>query len=183
VRTASQVVYAFWSDRDACLNGKIGAVNSVRWISKWPRGFEFLLASAALGLYGAAAAQLPQNPSPMVEHTRAHPRLQETTPPGRREALELGALFLPARLKLKSSTPLLFFFHGGTWLPEVAAARSSNTAVISIQIGAGSGVYARAFADAQRFPNLLREAEKKAGVTFAPVALGGAPGAAPFAKS
>ena len=41
-------------------------------------------------------------------------------------------------------------------------------AVISIQIGAGSGVYARAFTDPQRFGNLLREAEQKAGMKFAP---------------
>src|SRR5215813_8873967 len=38
-------------------------------------------------------AQQSQNPSPMVEHTRAHPRLKEETPPGRREKLELGTLF------------------------------------------------------------------------------------------
>jgi hypothetical protein len=145
----------------------------VTWISKWARGFAFILPLAALGFCGAATAQMAQNPSPMVEHTRAHPRLKEATSAGRREALELGTLFLPARLKLKSSTPLLFFFHGGTWLPEVAAARNGNTAVISIQIGAGSGVYAQAFADAQRFPNLLRESEKKAGVKFTPVTLGG----------
>src|ERR1051326_3364161 len=29
-------------------------------------------------------AQQPQNPSPMVEHTRAHPRLKEEHPGGRR---------------------------------------------------------------------------------------------------
>lgn len=140
---------------------------------RWPRLLADLLGFAVLGLPTADAAQQPQNPSPMVEHTRVHPRLEKVTPPGRREALELGTLFLPAKLKLKSSTPLLFFFHGGTWLPELAAARSAKTAVISIQIGAGSGVYARAFSDAQRFPNLLREAETKAGVKFAPVTLGG----------
>ena len=142
-------------------------------ISKWRRLLLDLIGFAVLGIHTAAGAQQPQNPSPMVEHTRAHPRLEKTTPPGRRETLELGTLFLPAKLKLKSSTPLLFFFHGGTWLPELAASRNANTAVISIQIGAGSGVYARAFANAQRFSNLLREAETKAGVKFAPVALGG----------
>ena len=122
---------------------------------------------------GPVAAQLPQNPSPMVEHTRAHPRLAQASPSGRREPLELGSLFLPAKLKLKSPVPVLVFFHGGTWLPEVAAAQDGKTAVISIQIGAGSGVYARAFSDAQRFPNLLRQAEQKAGTKFVPVTLGG----------
>lgn len=117
-------------------------------------------------------AQQSQNPSPMVEHTRAHPRLKENHPPGRREKLGLGTLFIPTKLKLKNKTPLLIHFHGGTWLPEVAAARV-NTAVIAIQIGAGSGVYARAFADAQRFSQLLQEAEAKVGVKFAPVTLSG----------
>lgn len=143
-------------------------------ISSWQRLFpSYVLIFALLGIRTAGAAQQPQNPSPMVEHTRAHPRLERTMPPGRREALELGTLFLPAKLRLKPSTPLLFFFHGGTWLPELAAARNPNTAVISIQVGAGSAVYARAFTDAQRFSNLLREAEIKAGVKFAPVTLGG----------
>ncbi|HEX4949833.1 MAG TPA: hypothetical protein VFZ34_24420 [Blastocatellia bacterium] len=117
-------------------------------------------------------AQQTQNPSPMVEHTRAHPRLKENHLPGRRETLELGTLFIPAKLKLKATTPLLIHFHGGTWLPEVAAARV-NTAVISIQIGAGSGVYARAFAEANRLAKLLQEAEAKMGVKFAPLTLCG----------
>ena len=118
-------------------------------------------------------AQQPQSPSPMVEHTRAHPRLRQETPAGDRQALELGALFLPSKLRLKSPAPLLVFFHGGTWLPEVAAARSGKTAVISIQIGAGSGVYAKAFGDPKRFPDLLAEAEAKAGLRFELVTLAG----------
>jgi hypothetical protein len=118
-------------------------------------------------------AQQPQNPSPMVEHTRAHLRLRQETPAGRREALEVGSLFLPSRLRVKSPTPLLVFFHGGTWLPEVAAARNRKIAVICIQIGAGSGVYARAFGGGKRFLELLAEAETKAGVRFDPVTLAG----------
>lgn len=116
-------------------------------------------------------AQQSQNPSPMAEHTRAHPRLKQETPPGRREALELGTLFLPAKLKLKSPVPLFIHFHGGTWLPEVAAAQVGKTAVISIQLGAGSGIYARPFADPQLFTRLLTEAETKAGVKFSPISL------------
>ena len=51
-----------------------------------------------------ALAQQAQNPSPMVEHTRAHPRLAEARPPGRREGLELGTLFVPERLASKAGT-------------------------------------------------------------------------------
>jgi hypothetical protein len=44
-------------------------------------------------------------------------------------------------------------------------------AVVSIHIGAGSGVYVRAFLDPAVFGDLLREAETKAGVKFAPITL------------
>jgi acetyl esterase/lipase len=59
-------------------------------------------------------AQQPQNPSPMVEHTRTHPRLKEQSPPGRRQKLALGTLFLPVGMKAGRGAAILFFFHGGT---------------------------------------------------------------------
>jgi len=127
---------------------------------------------ALLFCVAPCAAQMPQNPSPMVEHTRKHPRLPEESAPGRRETLELGTLFIPASLKQKPAMPLLVFFHGGAWLPEVAAARN-HLAVVSIQVGQGSGVYTQAFADPQRFLRLLLEAETKAGAKFGPITLGG----------
>src|SRR5262245_3291003 len=129
-------------------------------------------------LAGATLAQQNQNPSPMVEHTRAHPRLKQETPPGRREKLELGSLFIPAKLERRSDhrrsaarLPLFVHFHGGTWLPEVAASRSGGAAVISIQLGAGSSVYAKPFADRKLFERLLAEAESKTGLKFAPITL------------
>jgi poly(3-hydroxybutyrate) depolymerase len=120
----------------------------------------------------AAQAQQPQNPSPMVEHTRAHPRLTEQSPPGHREKLALGTLFLPVRMQTGKGAALLVFFHGGTWLPEVAAAQN-KVAVVTVQAGSGSAVYARLFDDASRFPALLKEAESQAGIRFGRVMLGG----------
>lgn len=117
------------------------------------------------------AAQQPQNPSPMVEHTRPHPRLAQATPAGRREKLQLGTLFIPDKLKARTRLPLLVHFHGGAWLPEVAAAKDSRVAVIIIQVGSGSGVYAKAFADPKLFGNLIAEAESKAGVKFSAITL------------
>src|SRR5262249_28728806 len=58
-----------------------------------------------------------QNPSPMVEHTRTHPRLKEERPPGARHPLKIGTLFVPDVLP-PGRTPLFVHFHGGTWLPE-----------------------------------------------------------------
>ncbi len=119
----------------------------------------------------AAFAQQAQNPSPMVEHARAHTRLPQETPAGRRETLELGTLFLPQQLRLKATTPLFIHFHGGAWLPEVAATKVGKTAVLSIQIGAGSSAYAKPFSDPQLLTRLLNEAESKTGVKFAPLTL------------
>ena len=107
----------------------------------------------------------------MVEHTRTHQRLREETPPGRREKLELGTLFIPKGVKARN-LPVLIFFHGGGWVPEVAGARN-RVAVISIQAGTGSGSYVRLFEDSKRFAGLLEDAESKGGVRFGPVFLGG----------
>src|SRR5262249_40403197 len=117
----------------------------------------------------AAPLQQPQNPSPMVEHTRPHTRLKERVPPGRREKLDLGTLFIPAGTQ---PTALLFFFHGGDWLPEIAAAQN-RIAVVTVQAGAGSASYTRLFTDEGRFFALFQEAENKANMHFPRLILGG----------
>jgi arylsulfatase A-like enzyme len=116
-------------------------------------------------------AMANQQPSPMVEHARSHPRLKEERPAGRREELRLGTLFLPEGLRLTGQVPLFIHFHGGSWLPEAAAAKVGNTAAISVQRGSGSAVYAEPFTDPDTFRRLLQEAESKAGVRFGPITL------------
>jgi len=95
--------------------------------------------------------------------------LKEQSPPGKRENLELGTLFVPAGVTPRT---LLIFFHGGTWLPEVAAARD-GVAVVSVQAGSGSSSYSRLFTEPKRFGALLAEAQSKAHVHFTRVILGG----------
>jgi hypothetical protein len=160
----------------------------VQWTGQWelfdlPAG-TYTLELSALGRGGAVvtnrsirvlhgnppAAGTPQQPSPMRETTRPHPRLKEERPAGRREALSTGKLFVPERLAKSGTVPLFVHFHGGDWLPEVAADRV-GAAVIAVQLGSGSGVYGRRFADPKAFAELLREAEEKAGVRFGPVGL------------
>jgi hypothetical protein len=135
-----------------------------------------IVAISALLSASAALAQQPQNPSPMVEHTRTHPRLSEQAPAGRREVLDLGTLFVPQHLKVtpgqKRPVPLVVMFHGGTGLAEAAGSRL-KTAVITIQLGPGSGSYASAFADPNRFAGILEAAGRKLGARFAPVTLAG----------
>ena len=117
------------------------------------------------------AAQQPQNPSPMVEHTRGHPRLKQETPSGRRETLELGTLFIPAKLTFKTTLPLFIHFHGGTWLPEVAAAKEGRRAVLSVQIGAGSARYADALGDPRPFGRIIQELETRLATRVSPLVL------------
>ena len=105
----------------------------------------------------------------MVEHTREHTRLTQEAPPGRREGLGLGTLYLPNGLAARPA--LLIFFHGDAWIPEVAASRNL-VALIGIQAGTGSASYAKLFDDPQRFPHLLQEAEAKAGHPFGRIMLG-----------
>jgi len=105
-------------------------------------------------------AQEPQNPSPMVEHTRAHPRVAQQNPPGRRE----GNLFIPAKLKLRAETPLLIFFHGGDWLPQVAVARRSRMAVMA---------FPPSMKDPEKLMEAIAAAEAVAHVKFSPLTLGG----------
>src|SRR5581483_8921456 len=113
-------------------------------------------AASLIAVALAAIAQQAQNPSPMVEHTRLHQRLTEQHPEGRREKLDLGTLYMPPQAK----PTLLFFFHAGTWVPEVAA-EQNRMAVVGVQAGSGSGTYSRLFDDPKRFTRLLEEAESK----------------------
>ncbi len=131
------------------------------------------LAIVFLFLAATLLAQTQQNPSPMVEHTREHPRLAKTVPPGHRTALELGTLFVPEKLKAGQQARLLLFFHGGDWLPELAVSRQPNMAVITVQAGAGSSSYEKLFTDPARLPRLLAEAETKSGLKFSEVELAG----------
>jgi len=125
----------------------------------------------------SAASQPPpaaqQNPSPMVEHTRAHRRLTKQSPPGERDPLPLGTLFVPQKLDRNRPATLLFFFHGGDWLPELAATRRRQVAVITVQAGSGSGSYVRLFQDPARFLSLVSAAESAGHVHFTEIALGG----------
>jgi hypothetical protein len=114
------------------------------------------------------AAVKGQNPSPMVELTRPHHRLKEERPPGKRIVLRIGTLFVPEKLAEKA--PLVIHFHGGTWIPEIAAARV-GAAVITVQIGSGSAAYAKPFTDPKAFADLLHQAEEKAERKFEDVKL------------
>src|SRR5688572_18456567 len=99
-----------------------------------------------------------QNPSPMSESTRPHPRVARYEAPGRRATLSIGTLYLPPGFKAARPFPLLVHFHGAPWLIEHHVhGRWPAAALVTVQIGSGSRVYAEAFADPARFAALLEE--------------------------
>jgi hypothetical protein len=117
-----------------------------------------------LNLSIAIKAQSPQNPSPMVEHLRDHPRLTKINPPGKRKDLSLGRLFIPENLvQDKSKTPisLVIAFHCGDWIPEQAVSGLAEPLpCITMQLGSGSSRYSKPFVDDQKLlGKLLSESE------------------------
>ena len=104
----------------------------------------------------------PQAPSPMVDHTRPHPRIQQAEVAGRRvdlKTLKGARLFVSPHVNPNRPVPLLIHFHGAPWLVERHVSLNlSKVALITVQLGAGSSVYRRPFEDTKLFENLLREA-------------------------
>lgn len=115
-----------------------------------------------LGFVAAAQQPTPQTPSPMVDHTRPHPRIQQTEVAGRRvdlKTLKGARLFVGAHVNPNRPVSLLVHFHGAPWLVERhVSLYLPKTALVTVQLGAGSSVYRRPFEDKELFQNLLREA-------------------------
>ncbi len=104
----------------------------------------------------------PQNPSPMSDSTRPHPRVTRYDVPGRRAALSTGTLYISDRFKPRGRIDLVVHFHGAPWLIEHhVRSASAQTALVTVQLGSGSRVYADAFADAAVFTRLLDEAASR----------------------
>ena len=122
----------------------------------------------ALLVTSRAVAQNPtpppaaaQNPSPMVEETRAHQRLVQKTLPGATRSFSGPAgkpveVFVPDRVRERDQVDLVIHFHGVAWIPEQSVAELGDRTVTAVvNLGAGSGTYDRAFADPTTFDSLL----------------------------
>jgi len=110
----------------------------------------------------ASAQAAAQNPSPMSDSTRPHPRVERYDVPGRRAPLSLGTLYISPAFDASRPHVLLLHFHGAPWLVEHhVRERLPQAALVTVQIGSGSRVYADAFADAPRFGALLDEVDSR----------------------
>ncbi len=114
----------------------------------------------ALGAPAAVGAQ-GQNPSPMVETTRAHERLERVEPRGVVDSVagpdgRAVRILVPDRGGQRSAATLVLHFHGAAWIPERAVAALPTDAVSAVvNLGAGSGAYDRAFGDPHAFGRLV----------------------------
>ena len=104
----------------------------------------------------------PQYPSPMSDSTRPHPRVERYEVPGRRAALSIGTLYLSPAFDPAKAFPLIVHFHGAPWLMEHHVREQfPGAALVTIQIGSGSRVYADAFSDPARFGTLLADVSSR----------------------
>lgn len=103
------------------------------------------------------AFQLAQSPSPMVENTRAHQRQQQRALPGERIRIPLGEILLPPSARTGKPLPLVIHFHGAPWLAEQSVRQAfPKAAVLAVNLGAGSRVYAEPFRDPSALPSILQ---------------------------
>ena len=121
-----------------------------------------MLSVALLALVALLPQGTPQNPSPMSDTTRPHPRVSRYDVPGRRAALSTGTLYISDRFKPRGRVNLVVHFHGAPWLVEHhVRSGTAQAALVTVQLGSGSRVYADAFADAAVFTRLLDEAASR----------------------
>ncbi len=122
--------------------------------------FVAITTCAMPALAQSAPVPTPQNPSPMVENSRAHERLVQ------RPLAGIARSFLgPANRQVEILVPtgvrsnafdVVIHFHGAAWLAQRAVAALDNRTVTAVlNLGTGSGVYDRSFADPAVFDSLL----------------------------
>jgi hypothetical protein len=109
----------------------------------------------------------PQNPSPMVDFTRPHRRIPKQEVPGKHFPLKTGTLYLSPTFHLQRRVPLLIHFHGAPWLLEHSVKEVwPQAALVTVQLGSGSGIYAKSFDDPSSLRVLEEEVREKFKETF-----------------
>ncbi len=115
-----------------------------------------------------AAQQAQQNPSPITDSTRPHPRIEKVEVPGRRTELATlkgAVLFAGPKVTTDKPVPLVIHFHGVPWLMEYHVVKQfPKAALITVNLGSGSRVYGEPFGRAEMFQELIDEAGSKLGL-------------------
>jgi len=109
-----------------------------------------------------------QNPSPMVELSRAHERIETHELPGTKRTFDgpVGKpveLFIPAEVRRAGALHLVIHFHGGAFIPEYAVSQLGGDHVVAVvSIAPGSGAYDRAFTEPAVYDTLLAAIRREA---------------------
>jgi hypothetical protein len=131
----------------------------VRVIAVW--AVTVAVATAASAQTAPRPAPSAQNPSPMVETTRAHERLVARPFDGMSRSFVGPAdrtveVRIPAAARGRTSVDVVVHFHGAAWIAEQAVtALGDGTVAVVLNLGTGSGVYHRAFATPAVFDSLM----------------------------
>ena len=114
----------------------------------------------------------PQNPSPMVERTRAHGRIPQQEPSGTRRSFT-GPLdkpvqvFVPLGAERVKSPRLIIHFHGASFIPEVAASQLGREYIVAtVNLAPGSGIYDRTFSDPAVYDSLRAQIRREVGAVL-----------------
>lgn len=143
------------------MHGMGGTLAAVAWLAASlaaPGGHAAAQPSSA----APVSAPRAQNPSPMVESTRAHERLPAGAPAGLRASVEAGLprpidVFLPSPARADAAVRVLVHFHGAPHVAMHAAAMSSTpTLAVNVHLGAGSSAYDRPFSDVGALERVLQ---------------------------
>jgi len=136
----------------------------------------FLRVSAGAGAQVPVPPAGAQNPSPMVEHTRAHERLEPRELPGSRRSFAgpLGKpvdVFVPDGVRGSRPIRLVIEFHGSPFIPDYAVSRlRENSVAAVVSLAPGSGVYDRTFRDPAAFDTLVASIRREVGDVLGRVA-------------
>jgi hypothetical protein len=115
----------------------------------------------------AAQPPAPQNPAPMAAETRAHERLSPRELGGAVHSIDgpggrAVELWIPDAVLGRATADLVVHFHGAAWLPKQAVAGLASPAVAAaVNLGAGSGVYHRTYAEPAAFDSLVARVERE----------------------
>jgi hypothetical protein len=102
-------------------------------------------------------APAKQNPSPMVDSTRAHGRVEKREVKGRVVTVEGHQVLITD----DAAADLVIHFHGSPWLPlQEAEATAKPLVIVAVNLGAGSRRYSTPFSDPAMFAKLRENIEK-----------------------
>jgi len=109
----------------------------------------------------ATPQRMGQFPSPMADRVRVHGRVEKKDVPGVSFALDNVLakpvdLYLADRTREANAVDLVVHFHGASYVARHAVCASGRPLVLAVvNLGSGSGVYERAFAEGATFARLV----------------------------